>query len=164
MSKPRTSWVSNESPASSSKQNQQTIDYMTPGVPVWSFAFTAYAPTPSSIDNYQLGFYPHSPSKSVYNRLRIIGAANVSGVDDSLDYEISFDSGSTWTAAFPSASVAPVSLMSSAVTYVEDWNLDAQVTSFQYIGIRCGDMTALNDSSAVIKLFGFLFNITDNPF
>jgi hypothetical protein len=166
MSKAKVSWAFQERPVASSKMNQAIIDYITPALPIWSFSYNMTVDDPgvpvTGLEFY--GFYPYNPQKSVYDRLYLIGRVNNSGLERADQIEVTFDGGSSWTPAFPSATAAPVMLGGGAGdTLVEIWNLDVQVATFQWIGTRLTDPIG-QGNVGLARLIGFLYRSTDTPF
>lgn len=166
MSKAKSTWAPNESPISSSKQNQQTIDHITPGLPIWSISFDIVLTTPTSqiVTNVRHAWYPYHADKSVYDRLYLLGREIMDGAETTDELEVSFDSGATWTQAFPSAAAAPVDFYASAGTLVEIHDISV-ISGFQFIGIRRGTglPTSFTDNYR-LKLTGLLYLSTDSPF
>lgn len=164
MSKARVDWTFGESPVGSAKLDQVSIDHITPGLPIWSFAYSAFwdsTLTPNTVTPApNIGFYPYHPDKSVYDRLYLIGRAVRDGAEFTNDIEISFDSGGSWTGAFPSSTAAPVSFGTD--TFSEIWNLDTNVVGFQWLGIRHN--LATFDENYHLRLLGFLYSSDDDPF
>lgn len=168
MSKPRTSWVSGERPALSSKQNQQTIDYMTPGLPIFNVVqWFDSSTTDTPRATHYLGWYPYNASKSVFNTLRLMFGVSVVGAVI-IQLQVSFDSGGSWTNAMTGAGASPVpldpivSMGSPTSALSRDWDLTG-IAGFQWIGIRI-DMTVVVTYSLGYLVQGFLWNTTDNPF
>jgi len=160
MSKARVDWISGERPVGSAKLDEVATDYITPGVPIWSFCIRDFAAT--EVSSIILGFYPYHPSRSVYDRLRVLGSLALDGADNTTNFQLSFNSGSSWTGAFPSAIAAPVDFATPGADRMEDWNLDAQVAGFQWLGVRAN--VAPVAQNLRLALFGFLFRSTDPPF
>lgn len=164
MSKARVSWAFQERPVSSSKMNQANTDYITPGVPIWSYFYShTVADTIGAYATAPRGFFPYNPQKSVHNRLYIFGfAAQSAGGDQTAEFDVSFDGGATWTPAFPSVAAAPVTL--GAGTLFEIWDLDVQVATFQWIGWRWAGPAMVGGTSMSLGFQGFLYRSTDTPF
>jgi hypothetical protein len=165
MSKARVSWAFQERPVSSSKMNQANTDYMTPGVPIWSYFYRFQNDSGVNVGAGPLlggGFYPYNPQKSVYDRLYLIGAAFNGASEESDEFDLTFDGGATWTPAFPSAAAAPITILSTTVA--ETWNLDVQVATFQWIGWRWAGGGVSTGTAFVLGLQGFLYRSTDTPF
>lgn len=169
MSKAKVSWAFQERPVASSKMNQVVTDYITPGLPIWSFGNDAFwDPGFNGLDPgiplaqavvAIYGWYPYNPQKSVFDRLYLLASHFLGGVDKIADIDMSFDGGASWVPAFPSATAAPVSYGNA--TYAETWNLDAQVATFQWLGVR-GNGIVLTTNH--FRLMGFLYRSTDTPF
>jgi hypothetical protein len=163
MSKARVTWAFQERPVSSTKMNQVVIDYITPAVPIWSYYDSlSVADSVGVASIAPRGFFPYNPQKSVYDRLYVIGAASIIGTDQTSDFDLTFDGGSTWVPAFPSLTGAPV-VMISTFTLAEVWNLDVQVATFQWIGWRITEGMP-GGSSGAICFQGFLYNSANTPF
>jgi hypothetical protein len=168
MSKTPTSWVSGESPASSAKQNEQTRDYLTFGLPIWNVcqwyddASVATIRTP----HHNIGWYPYHEDKCVYDTLRLMfGYESVNSI---IGLDVTFDSGATWTDALAGAAAAPVNLEpitngSPATTHSKDWPLTG-IVGFQWIGIRVAVSFLIPNASVSYIAIGFLYNATDTPF
>ncbi len=168
MSKARVDWTFGERPVSSSKMDQEITDYITPGVPIWSYFYKFSHATAESggtggaASTNGCAFFPYNPQKSVHNRLYLLGGAFANNNDESDEFDLSFDGGATWTPAFPSVTAAPVTIYS--VTLAEIWDLDAQVATFQWIGWRWAGPPIAPGGEMNLALIGFLYNSTDNPF
>jgi hypothetical protein len=169
MSKAKMSWVTGERPASSSKQNQQTVDHITPGLPIWSISMdvfwdTTLTPATQAIGNVRHGWYPFNGSKSVFDRLYLIGREVTDGTETTDELEVSFDGGANWQDAFPSAAAAPVDFYASAGTLVEIHDISG-IAGFQWIGIRrSSDAPNAFAASYRLKILGLLYLSTDTPF
>jgi hypothetical protein len=138
--------------------NQVITDYITPALPIWSYKFAFDVATPIFGVSQYFGYYPYNPQKSVYDRLWITAFSSRDGVNAAADFELSFDTGASWTGAFPSLAASGL----TGFTYDETWNLGVQVATFQWIGLRHSLLAASQSFSCAV--FGFLYRSTDTPF
>jgi hypothetical protein len=164
MSKARVNWAFQERPVSSTKMNQANTDYITPGLPIWSYWFKFNNDSGGLTGGGGVGYYPYNPQKSVYDRLYIFGGAfTSSGGDETDEFDVTFNGGASWTPAFPSLTASPVGLV-GAFTLAETWDLDVQVATFQWIGWRWSGPGPTSGNEFILGFQGFLYRSTDTPF
>lgn len=160
MTKTRTRWAAGESPASSSKQNEQTVDYISPGKLICSSVGgidNGAAETPSIHPValvFYLGWYPWNPAKSVYDRLRIWSHKLVVGGSGTQELQYTVSSGSVWTSTATGSVATPVPInnpFQAANGGTADLDVDlSSFTGFRWIGFRWS-----SDGGAAITYLGW---------
>ncbi len=165
MPKARVDWAFNEA-LTSSKHDEQTTDYITPGVPIWNVQGDSIGgAVPAGGIIFAETWYPYNGAKSVYDRLRIIGSyTNTSGLGIGV-WEYTIDNGAAWV---PVAIAAPpVALTANRAgaagqTYDHTVNL-AGVVGATWLGLRM-DNTGAGWLNAGFWFVGLLYLSSDTPF
>jgi hypothetical protein len=155
----------------SGEHNAQTIDYLTSGESfchATTLLYSATGPRPITV-----GWHPYNPNKSVWNRLRMLGGVEVTGIPVPLPPmpEYSLDSGVTWTAVAPAVGGLPIDVGrgGSPPTFPFDTTVNLEVGAggpvvFEFIGIRWPRITGGVGFTIDWMLTSFFYNSAFNPF
>jgi hypothetical protein len=167
MSKARVSWAFDEL-LTSAKHNQENTDYITPGLLLVSS--TGGISDTNTAFGVTLGFYPYSPSKSVFNRM-LVGGFTSSTPSHNLTFEYSLDSGATWThadltEAWPGGTPTHSGLPGFTTQEGPGCNIIdlSGIASFQYLGFK---LTATNPGELTgywWSLTAFMYRLDDGGF